>query len=201
MRIDAGVGFVDRTRFHYPWMEGASPHMNRDFTPDDLWRILSRNRFEGAVARPLLGTPEERQWLRELRAGHAWIRTIVEPREDVVESSGFPETPPEVLAERMARPGAALKIRRLRIDRPAENREFVQWAFERFGPDRLMWASDWPFCMDLGRGGSAGAEAGRDEIGTWKESLAAFTQALGPRTIETREQILGGTAARVYGFS
>ena len=34
--------------------------------------------------------------------------------------------------------------------------------------------------------------------GTWKEALAAFTQAIGPQTLETREHLLGGTARRFY---
>jgi L-fuconolactonase len=44
-----------------------------------------------------------------------------------------------------------------------------------------MFASGWPY------GG-----------GTWKETLAAFTQSLGAMPIEVREQILGGTAREFY---
>ena len=36
---------------------------------------------------------------------------------------------------------------------------------------------------------------------TWKESLAAFTQSIGARPIELREQLLGATAARFYGIA
>lgn len=49
------------------------------------------------------------------------------------------------------------------------------------GPERVMFASGWPF------GG-----------GTWKETLAAFTQSLGAMPIPLREQILGGTAREFY---
>jgi hypothetical protein len=34
--------------------------------------------------------------------------------------------------------------------------------------------------------------------GNWK--AAAFTQAIGPRTLETREHLPGGTAHRFYGL-
>jgi predicted TIM-barrel fold metal-dependent hydrolase len=34
--------------------------------------------------------------------------------------------------------------------------------------------------------------------GTWKESLAAFTQALGAQSMETRSRILGENAAKIY---
>jgi L-fuconolactonase len=64
-------------------------------------------------------------------------------------------------------------------------RPFVARALALFGPDRLMFGSDWPH--------------GLPEF-TWKQNLAAFTQAIGAQPIEVREQLLGGTAARVYGL-
>jgi predicted TIM-barrel fold metal-dependent hydrolase len=44
-----------------------------------------------------------------------------------------------------------------------------------------MFASGWP------HGG-----------GTWKETLAGFTQSLGAMPLEVREQLLGGTARDFY---
>jgi predicted TIM-barrel fold metal-dependent hydrolase len=46
-----------------------------------------------------------------------------------------------------------------------------------------MYGSDWPSYLPEG---------------TWKAALAAFTQAIGPQTLETREHVLGGTAHRFY---
>jgi L-fuconolactonase len=60
---------------------------------------------------------------------------------------------------------------------------FVGHALSTFGPDRLMFGSDWPVCL---------------QAGTWKEVLAAFTQALGPATVEIRSKLLGETAERFY---
>ena len=62
-------------------------------------------------------------------------------------------------------------------------RPVVHHAFRTFGPGRLMYGSDWPSYLP---------------VGTWKEALAAFTQAIGAQTMETRERLLGGTAARFY---
>jgi L-fuconolactonase len=62
-------------------------------------------------------------------------------------------------------------------------RPYVAHVLEHFGPDRLMFGSDWPVCT---------------LAGTWKEVLAAFTQAAGPQTIEARDRLLGATAARFY---
>ena len=64
-------------------------------------------------------------------------------------------------------------------------RPYVQHVLSLFPPDRLMFGSDWPVCL---------------LAGTWKEVLAAFTQACGPLAQPVREQILGGTAATFYGL-
>jgi L-fuconolactonase len=64
-------------------------------------------------------------------------------------------------------------------------RPYVQHVWRTFSPFRLMFGSDWPVCL---------------LAGTWKQVLAAFTQALGPQSMDDREQILGATAARVYNI-
>ena len=65
----------------------------------------------------------------------------------------------------------------------AELQPAVRTALEAFGPERLMYGSDWPSYLP---------------VGTWKEALAAFTQAIGPQSMDTREHLLGGTARRFY---
>jgi L-fuconolactonase len=65
-------------------------------------------------------------------------------------------------------------------------RPYVQHVLGLFGPDRLMFGSDWPVCL---------------LAGSWKEVLAAFTQALGARSMELREKILGETARGFYKLS
>ena len=65
----------------------------------------------------------------------------------------------------------------------AEFQPAVRAALETFGPERAMFGSDWPSYLPEG---------------TWKAALAAFTQAIGPQTLETREHLLGGTAQRFY---
>jgi L-fuconolactonase len=64
-------------------------------------------------------------------------------------------------------------------------RPHVQLALALFGPSRLMFGSDGP--------------SGLPEH-AWKASLALFTQSIGAQPIEVREELLGGTAARVYGL-
>jgi hypothetical protein len=69
--------------------------------------------------------------------------------------------------------------------RAALLRPFVEHALSVFGPARLMFASEWP-------AGLPGT--------TWKETLAAFTQAVGVQPVEARDQILGLTAQRFFNF-
>lgn len=62
-------------------------------------------------------------------------------------------------------------------------RPYVAHVLRIFGSQRLMFGSDWPVCT---------------VAGTWKEVLAAFTQAIGPQSIDTRERLLGGSAVEFY---
>ena len=62
-------------------------------------------------------------------------------------------------------------------------RPWVAHLLETFGAARICWGSGWPLSMPHA---------------TWKESLACFTQAMGARTIEDREQILGENAVRFF---
>ena len=65
-------------------------------------------------------------------------------------------------------------------------RPYVQHVLKLFGPDRLMFGSDWPVCLSAG---------------SWKEVLAAFTQAIGAQPMELRSKLLGETAQRFYGLA
>jgi len=66
---------------------------------------------------------------------------------------------------------------------PDDLRPWVQHVLALFPPERLMFGSDWPVCR---------------LAGSWKEVLAAFTQACGPISSAEREKILGETATRFY---
>jgi|GEM_PF-1024890 len=68
----------------------------------------------------------------------------------------------------------------------AHYRPYIQRLLAAVGPARLMYGSDWPRCRFSG---------------SWKEALAAFTQALGAQTMETRELLLGTTAVIHYRLS
>ncbi|MEU5872010.1 amidohydrolase family protein [Glycomyces sp. NPDC047369] len=62
---------------------------------------------------------------------------------------------------------------------PTDLRPFVQAALELFGPDRLMFGSDWPVC---------------ELAATYTRVKDALTEVLG----RTDPDVFGGTAAKVY---
>jgi L-fuconolactonase len=63
---------------------------------------------------------------------------------------------------------------------------YVRAALDAFGPDRLMFGSDWPVCL---------------LAASYQEVVDSLNHALGPISGSERAQIFGGTAARVYGLS
>lgn len=67
--------------------------------------------------------------------------------------------------------------------RLADLRPYVQAALDLFGPDRLMFGSDWPVCL---------------LATTYQEWFDAVTDLLAPLTKDEKARILGGTAARFY---
>jgi L-fuconolactonase len=62
-------------------------------------------------------------------------------------------------------------------------RPYVRAALECFGPDRLMFGSDWPV---------------RELAATYGQLKQALVEALGTISEAEREAIFGGTAARFY---
>ncbi len=272
-RIDAHQHFWEVGRFSYPWMPQPPSVLCRNYLPENLEPILSRNRFAGTVAVQATHDVNETEWLLKLAGTYPSIRGVVgwvnltdpgvghildrlqrnpsfkgvrhmvqdEPdtewllREDVIR--GLVEVQSRDLAYDLlihprhlpTIPRLVDRVPRLRmvIDHIAKPpiasgqtegwekdmarvaciphvfaklsgmiteadhagwqvqdlRPFVQHVYQAFGADRLMFGSDWPVCL---------------LAGTWKEVLAAFTQALGALPVPTREKLLGGTASAFY---
>ncbi len=64
-------------------------------------------------------------------------------------------------------------------------RPYISAALDAFGPERLMFGSDWPVCT---------------LAASYAEVREALVDALGPISESERAEILGGTAARFYGL-
>ncbi len=275
MRIDAHQHFWDLERFQYAWMPPEPSPLRRNFLPEQLEPILTRNRFDGSVVVQAHTQLAETDWLLELADAHPFIRGVVgwvdltDPgvgaaldrlqrhpkfkgvrhpvhdeadvnwlmRDDVLR--GLAEMarrnlpydlllrPPHLplvprIAERV--PGLRMVIDHIakpliatqKLDGWAQDleaaaripqiccklsgmiteddparikaerlRPYVTHVMSLFGPERLMFGSDWPVCLNAG---------------SWKEVLAMFTQAVGPLPLQIREKLLGGTATEFYSL-
>jgi len=69
--------------------------------------------------------------------------------------------------------------------RIADLRPFVAEAVDRFGPDRLMFGSDWPVCL---------------LAATYSRVMSALVEALPSLTDQENDAIFGTTAVRVYSL-
>ena len=70
--------------------------------------------------------------------------------------------------------------------RAEQFRPAVRHTLMALGVERTMYGSDWPRYLPEG---------------TWKEALAAFTQAIGAMPTPVRERLLGRNAAEFYGLA
>jgi L-fuconolactonase len=207
MRIDACVRFAPAPRRPLP---------------EHLAPILARNRFDGCIAVQAAVGAQETGWLLELAAAHPMVRGVVAcldpvarldlrllenckgvrclapPGRDFMDelaARGLSlELPPEA---RVAEPPPDLSVAlenppddhltRVLAGRPRVCCKLiaaeapVRRMIELFGAGRTMFGSGWP-----------------TEGRTWKQSLAAFTQAHGPLPMEAHAALLGGTAERFY---
>ena len=67
--------------------------------------------------------------------------------------------------------------------KPADLKPYVDAALECFGPERLMFGSDWPVCL---------------LAASYQEVYESLRELLGPLSATERAQIFGGTARQFY---
>ncbi|MFC0430198.1 amidohydrolase [Kutzneria buriramensis] len=68
----------------------------------------------------------------------------------------------------------------------ADLRPYVEVVLDAFGPDRVMFGSDWPVCL---------------LAATYAEVVEATAELIGGLSETEQDAVLGGTAARVYGIT
>ena len=187
--------------------------------PDWYGKILARNKFSGSIYLPHEGSLAAALALAEK---YPYIRRVVPtvhpdqlaqvPDHSLITSVRLTHPDPEALTELSQRglsaeidaqywpfpvagrtaligipehaglpPNVYIKLTGIQLPATNEKKHKLQEMLRDPGPQRLMFASGWPY-------------AG----GTWKETLAAFTQCLGAQSIDLREQLLGGTAREFY---
>lgn len=70
--------------------------------------------------------------------------------------------------------------------KPEDIRPYLDVVFEAFGPERLMWGSDWPVCL---------------LAGSYERVFRLVEDYVTPLTPAQREGLLGRNCARFYGIS
>jgi L-fuconolactonase len=68
---------------------------------------------------------------------------------------------------------------------PDQLRPYLDTVFDAFGPDRLMFGSDWPVCRVA------------SDYGEWKDVLTAY---LGQFSVDELSRVMGGTASEFYNL-
>ena len=190
----------------------AHQHFTPSYLPSLLLPILRRNRFDGSVVVTALPSVQVTRWLLSLASEYSFIRAVVggvdlaDPRlgELLDEYQRHPkfrggcyafawELPPG-LAE-LDRRGLTLDVSAGFTLAIAERFPGLRVAIDGVGTARVALppsVAQYPNVFAKISGLITHAPTG------WKAALAAFTQAIGPQTLETREHLLGGTARRFY---
>ncbi len=196
VRLDdpaAAAAQLERWREH-PAFRGVR-HLVHDDPRDGFLELPAVRESLRWLARAGLPFDVPDAWPRHL-AGTAALAAAVPELAVVVDHLGKPPADPaafaawrRVLADVAARPNTVAKVSGLQVPgtpfTAAAVRPAWEVALELFGPDRLMWGSDWP--MTLLTAGYAG---------TW----AAMSVLVGELAPTEQEQVLSGTATRVYGL-
>ncbi len=132
---------------------------------------------------------------RELPAALALVRSMPDGRfvVDHIAKPNIKEGEIEPWASRMRplaeHPGVYVKVSGMITEAdwggwtPDQLVPYVQRLLEWFGPDRLMFGSDWPVCQ---------------LAGTYAEVHAAAIHAVGDITSAERDRVFGGTAVEAY---
>jgi L-fuconolactonase len=169
-------------------------HLVHDDPRDEFLALPAVRASLGLLAETGLPFDVPDAWPRHL-AATAELAGALPRLTVVVDHLGKPPSGPTfgawraVLAEVAARPNTVAKVSGLQVRGAEFTVEAVRpaWeaALELFGPDRLIWGSDWP--MTLLTAGYAG---------TWQ----VMSALIGELTAAEQESLLSGTATRVYGL-
>lgn len=199
------VGWVDFDRpadraelerlARHPSFKGVRP-MIQDI-PDDDWMLRDEVQwgFEAVTELGLcfdaLGFPRHLGNFLTLLKRYPAMRVVIDhcmkPQIRDRSAEGF-----RFWAEGMARiageTGACVKFSALVTEaepdwRVADLRPYAEHVFEVFGPDRIMWGSDWPVCRL------------RCEYAGWRQAAEELTAGLSE---PERARVYGGTAAEFY---
>lgn len=178
----------------HPALRGLRP-MIQDI-PDDDWMLRDGVQWGFAALSELglrldaLGLPRHLERFERLLDRHPDLGVVIDhamkPR--IASGEGFGAWAAGMT--RLAGRGAFCKLSGLVTEAAPgwdvpDLRPCAQHLIEAFGPERLMWGSDWPVCLR------------RAEYGRWLDAARTLTAEL-PEA--GRARVFGGTAAEFYGL-
>lgn len=202
--IDAHQHFWDVTRFRYPWMEVSEfaghprfvgvRHITHDEADDD-W-IVREEVLRGlrvlesrAVPFDLLLRPRHLRHVPALARRLGDLPMVIDHLAKPAIKAGRVEGWREEFEAAARCPNVYCKLSGMVTEADwrrwtAKDLEpYVRIALDAFGPERLMFGSDWPVCT---------------LAASYEQVVGALSEALGPISAGERAAIFGGTAARFY---
>lgn len=134
--------------------------------------------------------PQHLPYLLEFLQGHPDLKTVIDHGAKPVITEGLWQPWADRMSELAERTGAYCKLSGLLTEASADQGyddllPYMEHLLATFGPERLMWGSDWPVLLRAGTYPGWNAIAER-----FLENLDEADQA----------QVLGATAARFYGI-
>ncbi len=193
------VGWADLTQpdrlavLSHPMLKGLRPMLHDLPEPDWILRPEVQPALEEMAARGLvfdaLVRPPHLPFLRRMAARHPKLRIVLDHGGKPEIAMRRMEPWAEEVAALAALPNVVCKLSGLVTEaapdwQVEDLRPYVAHMLRVFGPQRLMWGSDWPV-VDLAGG-----------YRHWRNATLALLTGL---SAAERERVLSGTAAEVYG--
>lgn len=189
---DAGH-IIDQFAWH-EYLVGMRPMLQDLSDPDWILRpavepALRAMAETGLVFDALVRTPQ-RHVVPELARRHPDLKIVIDHAGKPAIAEGVDDTWRGFIEAAAAHPNIAIKLSGLLTEAPAGARAddllpFVQILLDTFGPERIVWGSDWPVLLLNG------------SYDRWSAMTDALLSHISARDIAA---IRGGNAARIYGI-
>ena len=144
-RVDAHQHFWVYNQKEYKWIDVSMVKLQRDFLPPHLNKELKRNGIDFCITVQARQTLQETKWLLELAQNNSFIKGIVGW---VDLKSNSVERDLEQFTAYTKFKGVRHVLQDEKDDRYMLNSDFKKGIsqLEIFGPNRLLFGSDWPVC-------------------------------------------------------
>src|SRR5438093_404375 len=168
--IDSHQHFWQVGRFDYPWMTPEVEVLCQDYLPPALEPILKRCGVEKTVLVQASNSLEETRWLLSLADQYPFVAGVV----------GWVDLATTNIGQQLDEFVTEANWANWRVE---DLKPFTDKALEYFGPQRMMFGSDWPVCL---------LAASYDRV------LEAFQSLLSALSDDDQSRLFGGNANEFY---